>query len=549
VRATFAATGATGASTTAAYAEKAMDRASGDWLAAYRDACQATRTLHTQPESALHLRLDCLADQRLDLQAAGEIIAQPDASNLSVAIGAALSLPLPAECADAHALSVVEQPSDAAHRQAVEALRLRLARGRALIGASRSIDAIAILTPLPDEAHTLGAAALEAQSSEALERAYYANGSSGPHDFKLAVELAERAERVAVSAHLEGLAAEAAAHAALLIQRSGRPPTESGPWLQRAQDNIRRAGPGGAAEFWVECAAAMFENAQGHDSDAVAHARRAVVLADKLFGPGNPNSIYAADLFWVCADPLRLYDEGISTLRTTIAGADALFGPLSPQPVLSQLNLTEVLFDLGRTREAEDAVRNLRTRFGAQESIFAAVSLSLQGAVEAELGQRAESLRSVRQALDMLTKIGQRKDIASNEVYAYGIEAYLRAGEPRLAVDEYESFFSHWDLGWVTTYWRPLRLGGWAYLATGEPRKALPLLEKALMDGTLHPLYPGWVPRVRFQLAQSLVATHGDRKRAEALAKVAHDELVNVAVTKNLLAEVDAWRTKTFKPR
>jgi hypothetical protein len=91
-----------------------------------------------------------------------------------------------------------------------------------------------------------------------------------------------------------------------------------------------------------------------------------------------------------------------------------------------------------------------------------------------------------------------------------------------------------------------LRLGGWAYLALGQPKKALPILERALSLSAAHPFNPGWVAQLRFQIAQALLLTHGDRKRAEGLVQAAHDELVKVPVCQDLLAEVDAFRAKAF---
>jgi hypothetical protein len=116
-------------------------------------------------------------------------------------------------------------------------------------------------------------------------------------------------------------------------------------------------------------------------------------------------------------------------------------------------------------------------------------------------------------------------------------------------LEEYEKYLSHRDLpasspGWVST----LRLGGWAYLDAGQPRRALPLLDRALELSTTRSLYPGWAQRLRYQVAKALVLSHGDRKRAEALARQAHEELLKMEVGRDLLAEVDAWRSRVFSP-
>jgi tetratricopeptide (TPR) repeat protein len=134
------------------------------------------------------------------------------------------------------------------------------------------------------------------------------------------------------------------------------------------------------------------------------------------------------------------------------------------------------------------------------------------------------------------------------ELHRYATEAYLLGGASKLALAEYERHLAYPELAadsanWVTY----LRLGGWAFLEAGQPEKALPILERALTLTAAHPFYPGWVARLRYQTAKALVLTHGDRKRAWDLVNQAHDELVNVPVAKDLLAEVDAWREQVFQ--
>ena len=53
---------------------RCSDRASTAWQSGYRDACDATRVLHKQPEAALRLRLDCLDQKRLDLRAIAQVV-------------------------------------------------------------------------------------------------------------------------------------------------------------------------------------------------------------------------------------------------------------------------------------------------------------------------------------------------------------------------------------------------------------------------------------------------------------------------------------------
>ncbi len=136
------------------------------------------------------------------------------------------------------------------------------------------------------------------------------------------------------------------------------------------------------------------------------------------------------------------------------------------------------------------------------------------------------------------------------DLHRYGGEALLRDGQPKAALTDFEEYLAHQALAADSAQWVSfLRLGGWAYLDAGRPKEALPLLERALRLSAAHPFYPGWVPRLRYQLAKALVATHGDVVRAEGLARTAHDELQGVDGARDLLVEVDAWRGRAFEQR
>ena len=541
VQTAFSASGAPDAIGTAAYAAKAMDRASGAWIAAYRDACAATHVRHAQPEAALHLRLDCLDDQRFGLRAAGEIMAHPDPKNLSFAIGAAVALPLPLECADARVLSIVEQPSPE-RRSQVEALRLELARGRALTGAARYHDALAILEGLPDKATAIDAPALRANALEALGAAY-----GELYDYAKAIQDYTLAERSAAAAHLDSLATQAAASVVIYMSMLGSPQADVTRWLDHAQDDLRRAGTGTTAEFYVQRAVGF----AGGAAPGEAHTRRVLALAEELFGNDRPETLHAANEHAVNLAKLGRYDESVAVLRKAIAGADSIFGPQNQRALLPQVNLTELLCDLGETKEAAEAIDSLFARLGSDEQIQSAVGFAVQAVLRAERGETAESLRLADRAIDVATRLQMLTNPNwSPDLHRHTIEAYLRDHQAKVALDEYEAFVSTLP----PAADRPdgvndLRLGGWAYLEVGRPDKALPVLEHALELSAGHPFYPGWVARLRYQIAQALVKTGSNIARAEALARTAHDELQNVTVAKDLLAEIDAWRAETFSAK
>jgi hypothetical protein len=547
VRAAFEATGARDAASTVAYAEKAMDRASGAWLAAYQDACQATWERHTQPESALNLRLDCLEEQRFDLRAVAELMAHPDAKKLFSVIGSASTLPVPSECLDARALSVIDQPAPE-RRARVDALRLRLAQGVALAGANKSADAIDILTPLPDEAVALDARSLEARAVLALAHAYANRSGGGQDDHKKASELYLRAESLAEAARMDPLATEAAAELAMYKVALASPRADVDRALTRAEDDLRRVGNGGIAEYYVERAVSVVALFRGENTEAAVHARRAFALADSLFLSTSRESLSAANNLAAALEPLGQYDELVQLLRRASEASDAIMGPGSRRALVQQVNLVEVSFYLGRASEAQQALDQLFPRMSPDaDRGELALALGLEAVLQASRGERRASLASVARALEMATRLDVLASAEFVDLHRYVIEADLRDGEPKSALEDYEKYLAHQDLAADSPSWvASLRLGGWAYLDAGQATKALPILERALALSSAHPFYPGWVARLRYQSARCLVATHGDRTRAEAAALAAHDELVDVPVAQDLLKEVDAWRLATF---
>ncbi len=375
LRAAYAATGSPDAPGVAAYVEKRMDGASSAWVAGYRDACDATRMLQKQPEAALHLRLDCLDDKRRDLRANAEILMHPDAKTLRSCVGAASRLPVASDCADPATLEVVEQVS-LEHRAEAEALRQELAHGRALVGASRYSDALDVLKALPDEAHKLEARALEVRALIAVGAAY--SGLDGNDNFTKAIELHEKAEPLAEAARLDGQATTAAAEVAQLKSAVGRPRPEVDQWVDRARENLRRAGKNASAELDVEQAVGAVELLRGHNVEATKHRRRAMELAEQIWGSDAETTLTAESRLAAELDSVGEYEQELLLYRRAIAGLTSIFGARSQAPLVAQMNLAETLFDLGNLAEAQKTVDDVLDRLGEADRPEGAVVLAIQ---------------------------------------------------------------------------------------------------------------------------------------------------------------------------
>src|SRR5690606_24741940 len=79
--------------------EEALDDYARRWLAAHRDACEATHVRNEQSELLLDLRMTCLGRRVDELRALTRLLREADASVVDHAVEAAQSLPDVEPCA------------------------------------------------------------------------------------------------------------------------------------------------------------------------------------------------------------------------------------------------------------------------------------------------------------------------------------------------------------------------------------------------------------------------------------------------------------------
>jgi tetratricopeptide (TPR) repeat protein len=110
-----------------------LDRHVGQWLAAYRDACEATHVRGEQSEEVLDLRMACLNDNLDSTRALTELLSSGDRAVIEHAGEAAASLDDLGRCGAVEQIrSGLRPPRDPRLRKAVEEARLRLKEGTAL---------------------------------------------------------------------------------------------------------------------------------------------------------------------------------------------------------------------------------------------------------------------------------------------------------------------------------------------------------------------------------------------------------------------------------
>ncbi|MBS2031313.1 MAG: protein kinase [Deltaproteobacteria bacterium] len=539
--AAFLATGLPSAETTWGYAERAMAKHTRAWVEQYRDACHDARVAHTESESALDLRLDCLANQRTDISAVVALFAHADKTIVQSASGAAASLPLASDCSDARALALIEPPPPDVTAK-VEDLRGRLAAAKALSGAGMYGQAIAALTPLAKESHQLNYRPLEA---DVLFNLGHAQGRNT--EFSSATATFGQALDVALVARTDVLAARAAARRVGAASLAGKSATEVDADVAQARPLVERVGEQSVAAVEFEQALGLQYSNRGREIEGLLHFQRSEDLAEKVYGLDNPQTLIALNNLGAGFNGVGKYDEEIAAYKRALEVSDHIFGPESDNARIVWTNLAQAYADLGRTPptlEALEHVRALSKEHG--DNLYTSTALGAAARTLAVDGRVAEAEKLSDQAMAIAQQRGATEVPDMADVLRYACEVHLAANKPELAVRDYEAVVKVMtgqlepdSPDWV----QYLRVGGAAYLLAGQQPKARAILERGLGLAKNRPFYPGWIPEMRFNLARAVAPT--DPRRATELAKQAHDELANVPAQKALLAEVDAWLQKS----
>jgi serine/threonine protein kinase/tetratricopeptide (TPR) repeat protein len=176
-----------------------LDDWSTDWVAARRDACEATEVRREQSSELLDLRMACLDQQLHRFAAVVDVLADADDTVIEKAIEAVEALPTLEVCADRSWLTAaVRPPQDPELAAAVERVRESIARAEALTDGGKPNDALPVAEQaeararelawqplLAEAATTLGRVQQErgefAKSRDALQAGYFA-ARRGGHD-------------------------------------------------------------------------------------------------------------------------------------------------------------------------------------------------------------------------------------------------------------------------------------------------------------------------------------------------------------------------------
>jgi tetratricopeptide (TPR) repeat protein len=375
-----------------------LDRYAGEWLASYRDACEATQVRREQSAAMLDLRMTCLDQKRSALRALTDVLASADRGVVSKAVDAAGALPPVAACGDLVALqAAVEPPRDAATRAKVEEIRAGVARAKAFTDTGKVTEADELARRLVAEARAVGYAPLIA---ETLLRQAFSRGNAFVTDQQIPV--AEEAVWMALAVRRDDIAAEAASRLAWAIGYLHARPREGNRWSALAKALLDRLGPGHellrAWQLQDESSVKLNEKDLGKALELI---RASLALREKILPPDHPEMAIALRNMAEVLHQLGRDDEALTLAARAHDTLVRAYGPRSGDAAVSLSNQGEYLVDAGRPAEAEDilieATRIWESQVGPTDYLLG-YPLTALGRARLALGHAREAIAPLERA-------------------------------------------------------------------------------------------------------------------------------------------------------
>jgi len=554
------------------------DYASG-WVAAHTEACRATRVLGEQSESALDLRMQCLASRRRELGALVDLMAAADATVVQRAVQAAHGLRPSADCADLEALAdPAARPSDPANSARLEQLETELTRATALGEAGRWREALVAARALVARARELGHAPFLADvllavgnleeltddreaAARTLEEAVLA-AETGHDDARRARGLILAANAVARPASLER-GAELTRHARAIVGRLhdrrllaelervsgklayvGGKLEDSRRHFERAlaEEEAVRAADDPRVSATLVALGDVLERLGEYDL-ALVHLERARAISESTLGPEHPDTANALAFLGQLAaargrfeEALRLYDRAVEVRLRAL-------GEGHRETVIALMRRGLILRSLGRLPAArEELERALRLAQALESKHEALVALCLDGLgqVARNQGQHDRSVDLQRRALAIQVRLGDRRNIAPGH-FSLGTSLLAR-GRRDEALAHFEKAVEIWE-----TFLAPdnphvaygLDHIGLVHVEAGRFSQAIEPLERAYRarKGTSS----GWAAETTMSLAEALWGARRDRPRAIALMREAAAFWRTDPAFKTELGRAESW--------
>ncbi len=370
----------------------ALGEAFGEWQAAFRDNCEATRVRKDQSDMVFAQRSQCLERRLIELQASLEVLETAPGTKLDRAIDVIGNLtPISVCAANGSYQRDSDRPENPHLAERVEALDRDLATAIALYESGQLDEATAAATRLAEAARALPWPSREAEAVLLLGR--IKRFLNEPFEEPLRDAYAK-----AIGARDDALTARIASCLGDLFSQRGKL-REAGEWnWHAAAFRARLPGDDELIEL-IEGQAGFLSTEPG---GARAHNEAAVAAALRLHGEHHPHVAKALFNLGTAASGEHHRDEAIALKRRAAAIEEAARGPNHPSVARSWMGLADELIDDGKVEEAQQVLDRLLpfqlAHFGA-DSTQVALLLQPKVRVLALLGRHAEALTIAERVL------------------------------------------------------------------------------------------------------------------------------------------------------
>lgn len=559
-----------------------MDAQAEAWARMYDEACAATHLRHEQSAALLDLRMGCLSERMVELDALAEVLSSADDEMLEHAAQAAAELSPLSTCADAAGLRELERARKPTDVPEDPQLRGHIAQARVRLNAARYDEALTMIEPLVD------GAGLPARSRAELGLLH--------GRIERALGNPERAEKLIFDALLAAREADdPVSELELLLELSSLVSSarvdldEAQRWLELAGALVQRTEADSPSRARLERALGRLAIARGDNPAALPHLVRAMELAQEAYGADSPAvgpyAFAVAEVYrdrgeWEASEELlqRVLElrrerlgaahpavaethEALGTLHVrrgewklalaahqrALAIREESFGPEHPSIAGALNNIASAHAALGEEQRAVDALsRALEialAHFGTQSARVAPYHSNL-GTMLADVGDLVHAREHTERALEIVSSAYGPSHPHVAFARQNTAHVYERMGEPERAIEAYRGALETWEAAEGPDHFMVLNaLNEIArvHLDADQAQQALPVAERSvsiLERGEIAAVDAG---TSRFLLARAMWAVATEPARALDLASAARDDFARADGAEGRVGEVDSW--------
>jgi tetratricopeptide (TPR) repeat protein len=431
--AAFASAGGTAATAVWPHVEAALDRYAHDWLAMYRDACEATQVRGEQSPVTMDLRMACLDERRGALTAVTSVLEHADAVAVSNALDAVGALPRLERCGDVKGLrEAVEPPRDEVTRARIADLRQRLAVAKALYDTGKTREARERGVALIAEARAVSYPPLLAETLSTVGQ--FSNGNEFSPE---SLPVLEEAVWTALAAKRDDVAADTSAILAACVGYYLSRPEDGWRWAHLAQALIDRMGPGhDRSRAWLLQDEANIKLVEHDARGALALFQQAVAIKETLVPPDDRDLSISVEAAGDTMHQLGRNEEALRLNERAYELSVRADGPAAADMPLVLSNRGEYLVALGRAAEAipvfREALAIARANDG-RETGWTAYPLTGIGQALLSLARPAEAVEPLEHALRLREANEPNASVVADTRFALARALWDGGGDRRRA--------------------------------------------------------------------------------------------------------------------